>query len=700
MGRFPGAGGWLAVASWALLTTGCHQHDRVDDEPVRLEVHTGASAIALGTAADLFAIAIYSNATKRDVTGVVDWHAANESIAGLSADGDRRRVTGLGVGSTTIVARWPGSDTAADFPFTVTAAILQSIAITPSTPAIALGTSQQLVAIGTFSDSTVQDLTNQLLWESSQPSVAAVATPPGNGGRTTATGLGTATITARDAGSGVTGHAELTVTAATLTALAVTPTAPSVPLGVAQQFTATGTFSDSTVQDVTAEVTWSSTSTGTASVSNGSGTEGLAATHAIGSTTITATHLATSLAADTTLTVTAAVLVGVAVTPDSPAIALGTARQFTATGTYSDSSIIDLTAVVTWASSQPAVATISNAPSTAGLADSAATGVTTISATHAGSGLLDSTTLTVNPAVLVTLAITPVEPEVLQGASRPLTATGTFSDSTQQDLTDQVTWSSGNPAAVTVSNVVGSEGVVSGIAAGASTVTATDPGTGVLATTTVTTLADITLRGATTAGADNPAALTLAVPAGTEADDLLVAAIAIRPATASITPPAGWVLVRRIDNSSSIANSLAIYRRRATAAEPADYPWSVSANSGVAGTMSAWIGVDPDTPLDAETGQNTASGTAHAAPSVTTATPDTTLLTFHNFASASLWTVDGSMTEVAQASSIPIENSVGISLCGAFEHRLTVGASGTRTATTAGHADAGNTASLALRPWP
>ena len=87
-----------------------------------------------------------------------------------------------------------------------------------------------------------------------------------------------------------------------------------------------------------------------------------------------------------TLTVSSATLTSIAVTPASPTIPNGTDQQFTATGTYSDATTADLTASVSWASSSPAVATIS----ATGLAHGVSLGTSTISATL---GLVSGTTL-------------------------------------------------------------------------------------------------------------------------------------------------------------------------------------------------------------------------------------------------------------------------------------------------------------------
>src|SRR5207245_2393393 len=98
-----------------------------------------------------------------------------------------------------------------------------------------------------------------------------------------------------------------------------------------QQFTATGTFSDNSTQ-VLGNAVWAS---GTATVATISST-GLATTVGTGTSTISATS--GSITGSTLLTVTPAALVSIAVTPANPSISKGATQQFTATGTFSDSS--------------------------------------------------------------------------------------------------------------------------------------------------------------------------------------------------------------------------------------------------------------------------------------------------------------------------------------------------------------------------
>ncbi len=100
------------------------------------------------------------------------------------------------------------------------------------------------------------------------------------------------------------------------------------------------------------------------------------------------------------LTVTAPVLLSIAITPVSPSIAAGKQQQFTATGSYSDGSHQDLTSSATWTSSTTSVATISSA----GLATALAVGNTTIQA--ASGSVNGSTGLTVTSQPRVSLAWT------------------------------------------------------------------------------------------------------------------------------------------------------------------------------------------------------------------------------------------------------------------------------------------------------
>jgi hypothetical protein len=180
---------------------------------------------------------------------------------------------------------------------------------------------------------------------------------------------------------------------ATLQSISIAPAGPSIAKGLTQQFTATGTYSDNSTQNVTASVTWTSATTTVATIASG----GLATGAGVGTSNITAILNGVTSPADV-LTVTAATLQSIAVTPAGPSVAEGLTQQFTATGQYSDNSTVNLTSQATWNSSAPAVATINSS----GLATAKSVGQTNITAAMSGitSNALQLTVTAGSPAAI------------------------------------------------------------------------------------------------------------------------------------------------------------------------------------------------------------------------------------------------------------------------------------------------------------
>src|SRR5450755_2315368 len=191
---------------------------------------------------------------------------------------------------------------------------------------------------------------------------------------------------------------------ARLMAIAVGPPDSSIAMGLSSQFTATGLYSDGSKQDVSSQVVWSSANAAAASINN----TGLAKAAGPGSTTISATleHMSGS----TSLDVTAATLVVIDLTPTNSSIADGLSHRFVATGVYTDNSVHDISAAVTWSSSVTAVATVSNTSGSNGTIATATPGSTMISATLGG--VSSSTILTMTSANLVYIDVTPASPSI------------------------------------------------------------------------------------------------------------------------------------------------------------------------------------------------------------------------------------------------------------------------------------------------
>jgi hypothetical protein len=220
--------------------------------------------------------------------------------------------------------------------------------------------------------------------------------------------------------------------------------------------------------------------------------------------------------------------------------------------------------------------------------------------------------------------------------------------------------------------------------------------------------------------------LTINKPAGTVAGDVMIASIAFRlmnlnppnpdPRDIAVAAPAGWTLVRRMDQTADTPNGLAIYWKLAGGSEPASYSWTfscqnVSGNNTcvalgfgqAAGGIVSFSGVDTATPIDVENGQSNAQAATQATPNITTTVANTMLVTTHSIPNANVWQnpPPSGMTQAYQNSSTPgVNQPLMIQVSTALQ--AAPGATGTKSATDTlsydTSVDSGNAHILALRP--
>ena len=111
--------------------------------------------------------------------------------------------------------------------------------------------------------------------------------------------------------------------------------------------------------------------------------------------------------------------------------------------------------------------------------------------------------------------------------------------------------------------------------------------------------------------------VTIPVPTGAVANDVMIAQVTVRGGTGTtLTPPAGWSLVRRDNRGTSTAEGIYVHVVTA-ASEPASYTWNFTAGNDAAGGIAAYSGVNTATPVDVSGGQGNASSTSMTAPSIT-----------------------------------------------------------------------------------
>lgn len=181
--------------------------------------------------------------------------------------------------------------------------MITSITVSPVGPFINKGTALQLFVTAHFSDGKYLTSWTQVTWQSSDTNVANVSST----GLVTAVTEGTAIITATDIAHPSITYS-ITATVTDLLSIAVSPSGPSIAVGAVQPFTATATYSILTSSlaptNLTALVSWASSSTDIAVISNVTSTNCIVtAGSTTGTTTITAKDLATGITGTATLTV-------------------------------------------------------------------------------------------------------------------------------------------------------------------------------------------------------------------------------------------------------------------------------------------------------------------------------------------------------------------------------------------------------------
>ncbi len=256
-----------------------------------VKVAPATAAVPLDGGYQYVATGVFTDGTEADVTLLANWSSGSSTIATVGRMG---YAAANGPGQTSIRADFNSQNESAAL--IVNPAALAKIDIcaatvadplvncppldpVPSPPAISIGNQTMfgLVAIGTFTDGSRQDLTGAVRWSSGSLGAATVSNDSGIPGITTGAGQrgvvtgglqgGTAQITA--SAGGISSTVNVLVSSAPLQQLTITPKDGLVALGTPQQCQVTATFSDGSMQDVTPLVQWSSLSPDVAVVGEG-----------------------------------------------------------------------------------------------------------------------------------------------------------------------------------------------------------------------------------------------------------------------------------------------------------------------------------------------------------------------------------------------------------------------------------------------
>ena len=383
------------------------------------------------------------------------WSTSAPNVASVSSTG---LVTAIAPGQATITATSEGKvGTAA---IAVSPKPVSSVIISPGQGNVTAGQTLQLTAQVTDDQGNVLN-GRPITFTSGSPAVATVSAS----GLVTGVAPGTATITATSEGK--TGTATVSVAPVPVANVVVSPATPNVTVGQTVQLSASVQAANN--QELTGRsVSWSSGAPGIASVSATGVVSGLSPGTAIVFATVE------GVIGSATVTVRLVPVNSVVVSPQTASVTVGAAVQLSAS--VRDASGAELQGrLVGWTSSDETVAVVSSTGRVSGIK----VGTATITASSEGKS--GTATVTVTAAPVASVTVTPPTASVVVGQTTTLTAQTL--DAGGNPLTGRaITWTSSSAGVATVSP----SGVVTGVAAGTATITATSEGKSGTSTVTVT----------------------------------------------------------------------------------------------------------------------------------------------------------------------------------------------------------------------
>ena len=288
-----------------------------------------------------------SDGTSGSMAGAV-WTSSDPGVATVDAHG---KFTALKEGSTKISISVGGLTKDANFVVSAAPNLADmpiSLQISPSVPNLKVGSTEAMLAQGVTAKGKVITVIGGS-WTSSDPGIVTVS----DGGVLTGVSIGNATISMSL--NGLTASAPIIVVAPKLVSLTLSTTGISAHVGDKYQFVAMGTFEDHTTAAMApGPLAWTSSLVSRASINS----QGLASFLTQGAVTFSVASGAVKASAS--VMIEAAYYKKIAITPASLTLTTAQTAQLTAIGKMSDGSNTSTTSALTWASSDPSVATVSS----------------------------------------------------------------------------------------------------------------------------------------------------------------------------------------------------------------------------------------------------------------------------------------------------------------------------------------------------
>ncbi|MGE6229030.1 Ig-like domain-containing protein [Paenibacillus chitinolyticus] len=379
-------------------------------------------------------IATYPDGTSEDVSDIAEWESDNPNVADVL----KGKVTGYGPGKATIKASY-GTKSAA-IKVDVDNAI--KLDLGKETVLLKKNGTEQLNLKATYADGSSDDITARADWSSSDENIVSVVK-----GKLFANATGEVTVTAKYGTKTVSVVVDVDVPKR----LEAEKDTLFLQTGKEEQIVLWATYADDTKEDVADEAKWTVDNEAVVSV-----TDGKVTARKAGEANVTATY------GGKTVTVKVSVDIPNTLKASTKTVnfQVGSYEKVTLNAIYSDGKVEDVTDKADWTSSAADIAEVRK-----GVITGVGTGAATVTAKYG----TRTAVVQVSVGVLKTLTTgSKTTISLKKTGTQVLDLTATYSDGTKEDVTKEAAWTSSNEKAATVD-----AGLVTGVASGESTITAT-----------------------------------------------------------------------------------------------------------------------------------------------------------------------------------------------------------------------------------
>ncbi|MFV2056092.1 MAG: Ig-like domain-containing protein [Thiohalomonadales bacterium] len=431
---------------------------------VKIILSPDTPLVAKNTLYPLSATGIYSDNSKADISNLVSWVTTKKEVVALRQNG---LIEALNSGTAGIRASLQDieSDT---LNVAVSDQVILSINVSPINPVSVVGSRISFRAEGLFSNGLIQDITDTVTWESSSVDILSFMTDGAIKGLGIGQASGKSDITATF--SGISSEPVLLdVRDAQLVRIELAVPQGTMGIGTHLVVAATGFYidditSETFVMPLTNNVSWKSSNSELARISNDDPTQGLLFGLAAGTTEISA-NIADISSNIVEILVHDIALESIQINSTQLDLPLSLRKKFTAIGTYRNQVQQDISNDVVWLLRTDPIAFVDNAHQRSGLLVPSAVGQTKVTASFQS---ITSPPVDVNivDIKINSIAVTPNAISLATGLTQQFSVIATLNDSSKRDITSESFWQTSNPKTIAVSNASGTKGLATALSVG------------------------------------------------------------------------------------------------------------------------------------------------------------------------------------------------------------------------------------------